>query len=113
MKSQRRKQSRVTHRSTAAEREKLMEEFKASGLGRREFAERKGINPLTFSSWFRRTRKRHKQASKEAEFIRVSLPASVSGEVEIEADISTGLRLRIKGLSLCEAAGFVREVSSC
>jgi len=113
MKSQSKKQSRVTRRSTAAEREELIKEFKASGLGRREFAERKGINPLTFSSWFRSPRKQKRSSFRAAEFVRLSLPSTESGKVEIEADVSSRLRLKIRGLGLREAASFIREVASC
>ena len=113
MKSQSKKQSRVTRRSTAAEREELIKEFKASGLGRREFAESKGITPLTFSSWFRRSRKQKRICTVAAEFVRVSLPGGESGEVEIEAEVSSRLRLKIRGLGLLEAASLIREVASC
>ena len=43
----------VRHRS-AEDRERLMDEFKASGLTQRAFAERAGIHPETLSQWLRK-----------------------------------------------------------
>ena len=56
-------------RSTAAQREVVLEQFKRSGLSGTKFAQLAGVNYQTFAGW------RRQQQRKQAKSARASLPA--------------------------------------
>jgi hypothetical protein len=76
---------------------RIAEEFEASGLTQREFAERRGLPLGTLQSWVYR---RRRQVSAVAEPAVRLLPVQVSsarasGEVALEVVIASGVRLRV------------------
>lgn len=112
MKNKSQKPRRVSRRTSAAERERLIAEYKSSGLSRREFAERHGINPLTFNGWFRRSLRGGEPPLSGTGFVKVQLSSGPIKPVDVEADCG-GMTLRICGLEIKQAAKLLREVSSC
>ena len=113
MKKKATKRGRVTRRTTAAERETLLREYHASGLSRREFAKRKGINPLTFHGWFSKRLRKRAEDSPSAKFVKVAVPDAAKGSAAVVAETPSGVRLRIEGLGLHEIASLLREVGTC
>ena len=79
---------RVKRRHSAEDRERLIAEFKASGLTGRAFSEQKGIHPTTLSGWVSRA----DQAS--SGFAELSVP--ISSPAPIEVDLPNGVRLRVR-----------------
>ena len=113
MKAKATKQRRVTRRTTAAEREMLLREYRASGLSRREFAERKGINPLTFHCWFSKRLVTQAGNRPPTKFVKVAVPVAAKSSPAVIAESPSGLRIRIEGLGLHEMASLLREVAAC
>ena len=113
MKKKATKRGRVTRRTTAAERETLLQEYEASGLSRREFAERKGINLLTFHCWFSKRLENQAGNRPLTKFVKVALPDAAKRTITVVAESSSGLRIRIEGLGLHEIASLLREVPTC
>lgn len=93
-------------RRTAAEREALITEFKASGLTRKEFAKQHGIPENTFIYWLR------PKSVIPAGFAEVKITAPVRMPLEVE--LKNGVRIRLcctdKRIGLAE---LLREVSRC
>jgi hypothetical protein len=76
---------------------RVAEEFEASGLTQREFAERRGLPLGTVQSWVYRRRRQLSAAAEPA--VRL-LPVQVSsapasGEVALEVVVASGVRVRL------------------
>ena len=112
MKTKGRNRRRATRRTTAAEREEILREYRESGLSRREFARRRGINPLTFHGWFRK-RAAIPGGSGKTAFVRVAVKAGPENGPALSAEYTSGVRIRMEGLSLRQAAELLREVAAC
>ena len=113
MKTTTSKTGRVVRRTTAAQREALIQEYHASGLGRREFAQRKGINLLTFHCWFSKRLKKPVEKSQSAKFVKVAVPDTPASTIAVVAESPSGLRVRIEGLGIHQVAVLLSEVGAC
>jgi transposase-like protein len=113
MKNKTNKTDRVTRRTTPAERAKLIREYYASGLSRRDFAVSRGINHLTFHSWFRTKELSHAQNETTGKFVKIELAENAGRRVELVTECTSGVRVHISGLDVREAAVFIREVNAC
>jgi hypothetical protein len=93
-------------RRTAAEREALINEYRASGLGRKDFAKQHGIAPNTFSYWLKA------MDAVPARFAEVKVSRPIQMPVEVE--LKNGVRIRLccndKLIGLAE---LLREASRC
>jgi transposase-like protein len=113
MKTTSKDRRRASRRTTAAEREQILREYRASGLSRRAFAERRGINLLTFHSWFRKREPKPRTGKASTPFVRVAVQAEAEAEVRLIAEYPSGLRIRLEGVDIRRAARLLREVSAC
>jgi hypothetical protein len=93
-------------RRTTAERETIINEFKASGLTRKEFAKQRGLRVHALA-YLLRPKKVHR-----ALFAEVKVAASIKMPVEVE--LKNGVRIRLccteKQFALADV---LREVSRC
>ena len=104
---------RAIQRRSAEERERLIAEYRASGLSRREFAQQNGINPLTFHGWFNKKLRRPGNRNSEVKFVEASVVAPRSVGIRATLELPKGGRLRIEGLSVEDLAGLIREAGRC
>jgi hypothetical protein len=76
---------------------RIAEEFEASGLTQREFAQRRGLRLSTLQSWvYRRRRQVGAVAEPAVRLLPVQVSrAPVSGEIALEVIIANGVRLRV------------------
>ena len=96
---------RVIRRHSAADRERLIVEFKSSGLSQRAFAGRLGIHPATLSGWIR------KAPGAPASFAEVSLPLSAPAPIEV--DLPNGVRIRVRTTGdVSRTAELIRAVAA-
>jgi transposase-like protein len=96
---------RVTRRHSVADRERLLDEFKSSGLTQRAFAGRLGIHPATLSGWVR------KAAQAPEGFAEVSLPLSAPAPIEV--DLPNGVRIRVRTTGdVSRTAELIRAVAA-
>lgn len=101
---------RAIQRHSAEERERLIEEYEASGLTRGDFADQKGINRWTFSSWFSKKMQKPKKRKSSVKFVEASVaPQPRSGGIQARVELPKGVVLRIDGLSVKDLAGLIRE----
>jgi len=97
---------RVLKRYSAEDRERLIQEYQASGLGRREFCEQHGVNVTTFHGWFKKRRK------KTAKFAEVKL--AVANAEPIELTLTNGVRVGIRHQGTQEElVALIRGVAGC
>ena len=98
---------RVLVRRSAEDREQLIQEYKTSGMTRREFCAKRKINLQTFHGWFGK-----RPVRSSPRFAEVALP--VSGTAPIEIELPKGVCIRLRDPSaLSEVAAFIREVNGC
>lgn len=109
MKAQhRRRGRRVLARYSAEDRERLIKEHAASGLTRREFCERHGINLTTFYGWFKASPK-----ATAPQFMEVALPAGTPAAA-IEIELGTAVRIRLHdGSQLQVVLAALKELGAC
>ena len=82
-----------------------MDEFKASGLTQRAFAERAGIHPATLSQWLRKV-----SAAQEG-FTELSVPIAALAPVEV--DLPNGVRIRVRTTGdVSRTAALIRAVAA-
>jgi hypothetical protein len=98
---------RVPAQYTAADRERLIQEHARSGLTKKVFCAKRGINLTTFHGWFKRRNK-----SGPARFAEVKLPVGMAAPIEIELPRGVHIRIRDTG-RLRDVVEFVREVAGC
>ena len=87
----------------------MIEEYEASGLSRGEFADQKGINRWTFSSWFSKKMQKAKKRRSSAKFVEASVALPRTGGIRATLELAKGGVLRIEGLSVQDLAGLIRE----
>ena len=106
---------RRVRRRSAADRERLIEEFQSSGLTKKAFCEKRGINVGTFQGWFQRDRKdgggsRKGRGGSESVF--TELLVSGPGEAPVEILLPNGARVCIRPLGkAAELAELIRGVT--
>jgi hypothetical protein len=85
---------------TAEQRQELIEEYKASGLGKAEFCRQRDVNLATFCHWFaKRKRRRRRSAKAESRAPKLAEVAVVQPAVEqaaIEILLPNGTRIGIR-----------------
>lgn len=87
----------------------MMAEYEESGLSRGEFADQKGINRWTFSSWFSKKMQKPKKRQSSVKFAEVSVALPQGGGIRATLELPKGGVLRIEGLSVRDLAGLIRE----
>jgi len=96
---------RVVRRRNAEDREQLIDEFKASGLTQRAFADRVGVHPATLSQWVR------KASVTQEGFTELSVP--ISAPAPIEVDLPNGVRIRVRTTGdVSRTAELIRAVAA-
>lgn len=91
---------------SSEQREKLFQEWSASGLSKKEFCTRKQINYQTFIWWFSKKESRSKT---KAAFLPVTV-ADACSDVHVEIHLSDSRRVFIKG---SVAADLIRTILQC
>ncbi len=94
-------------RRNAAERAKIIELFRASGLSQRQFCEREGVSAWSLRQWLSKAEigsneqtpvKRKPRVRNEADnkFIEICNPLPGGNGVEVELSLPGGISLRIR-----------------
>jgi hypothetical protein len=79
---------------SAAEWRGIIEQYRQSGLGSREFCAQEGLTLRTFEDWYRRLRRSEPSKGRVVE----GKPGSVGGGPwAVELEVPTGVRLRVRG----------------
>jgi len=90
------------------QREELLKEYKASGLGRKEFCEQRGIRLTTFYGWFKKRRKKRTTPA----FAQVKVTAPKQAPIEIHLPNGQKLGILLNGKQE-ELASLIRGVLGC
>ena len=104
---------------TAEQRRELMEEYKASGLGKAEFCRQRGVNLATFCHWFdakkgRRRKRSAKGIARAPKFAEVAVVPSAVEQAAIEILLPNGSRVGIRHQGeRDELIALVRGVAGC
>ena len=102
---------RAPQRRSAEERERLIQEWKASGKTRGEFCAERGVNVTTFHGWFKKKPK--KKSVKKPKLARVELTAGLTGN-GTEVVLPNGCRVHnAHALSGTELIALVKELARC
>ena len=83
-------------RRSRADWERLMEQYKASGLKQRTFCEQHGLGYSTFCYWRKRLRQPAIENHSEHLFELPMLPVDVHSDWRVELDLGHGIVLRLK-----------------
>lgn len=95
--------------ANAAEREKLLVAFAASGMTQRAFSQREGINYFTFATWLRKQRLGAMASKAKPAFVEVGVPAlAVAAASRLEVVLPDGVIVR--GMDSAEVAALVRRL---
>jgi hypothetical protein len=78
---------------SAAEWRGIIERYRQSGMGSREFCAQEGLTLRTFEEWYRRLRQRE---TRKGQFVEVK-PQPPAGSWAVEVEFPTGVRLRVRG----------------
>ena len=78
----------------AAEWRSLIERYRQSGMGMKEFCVQEGLTLRTFENWYRRTRSAEKP---RGHFVEVMSPVLAAGPWAVEVEFPNGVRLRVRG----------------
>ena len=79
---------------SAAEWRGIIERYRQSGMGSREFCAQAGLTLRTFEKWYRR----HRSAEPgKGQFVEVKPLATTAGPWAVEVELPTGVRLRERG----------------
>ncbi len=81
-------------RRSAAEWRTLCERFARSGLGVAEFCAREAITESRFKKWYQRS---HGAAPPKGQFIELVPAVPGAGRWEVELELPSGARLRLRG----------------
>jgi hypothetical protein len=79
---------------SAAEWRCLIERYRQSGMGMKEFCAQEGLTLRTFENWDRRTRSAEKP---RGHFVEVRPPVLAAGPWAVEVEFPNGVRLRVRG----------------
>ena len=96
---------RVLRRFTAADRERLVAEFRASGLSCRAFSTLHGLNLATFYGWLQRK-------PKAVAFAAIDVPLRVAAPIEVL--FPNGVRVAIRPVGAgVELPALLRSLADC
>ncbi|MBT7067385.1 MAG: transposase [Verrucomicrobia bacterium] len=98
---------RVNKRYRANDRERLIKEQAESGLTKKAFCERNGINRGTFLGW-----RRYQTAVKKPAFAQVKVPTATPAAVEVLLPNGVRIGIRHQGKQ-DELVSLVRGVAGC
>jgi hypothetical protein len=79
---------------SAAEWRGIIERYRQSGLGMKEFCAQEGLTLRTFEEWYRR--QRHAERGR-GQFVEVKPPGTSTGLWAVEVELPNGVRLRVRG----------------
>jgi len=107
MKNERATGRRVRGRTSAADRERLVAEFRASGLSRQAFAQQHGIHLTTFHGWLQR-----RVLRKATGFAEVQVAPWSQAAIELLLPNGTRIGIRHQGKRE-ELVALIRGVAGC
>lgn len=81
-------------RRSAAEWRGIIERYRQSGLGIKEFCAQEGLTVGTFELWYRRHRRAEHRAG---QFVEVKPLGAAAGLWAVEVEWPSGVRLRLRG----------------
>jgi hypothetical protein len=81
-------------RRSAAEWRGIIERYRQSGMGMKEFCAQEGLRVGTFEQWYRRTRS---AAPRRGQFVEVQPLPALAGPWAVEVELPSGVRLRLRG----------------
>jgi len=79
---------------SATEWRGIIERYRQSGLGMKEFCAREGLTLRTFEEWYRRQRRTEPG---KGQFVEVKPLAVAAGPWAVEVELPNGVRLRVRG----------------
>jgi hypothetical protein len=79
---------------SAAEWRGIIERYRQSGLGMKEFCAQEGLTLRTFEEWYRRQRRAERG---RGQFVEVKPPGTSAGPWAVEVEVPNGVRLRVRG----------------
>ena len=100
---------------TAEQRRELIDEWKASGLGKAAFCRQRGVNLATFCHWFGRKKKRRRKGAAQApKFAEVAVVQPTVEQAAIEILLPNGSRIGIRHQGKRDdLVALVRGVAGC
>ena len=81
-------------RRSAAEWHAIIERYRQSGMGIKEFCAQEGVTVGTFELWYRRHRRAEQRTG---QFVEVKPLSAVAGPWAVEVEWPSGVRLRLRG----------------
>jgi len=81
-------------RRSAAEWRGIIERYRQSGMGIREFCAQEGVTEHRFEQWYRRSRRAEHG---KGQLIAVPPVAPAAGPWAVEVELPSGVRLRLRG----------------
>jgi hypothetical protein len=81
-------------RRSAAEWRGIIERYRQSGMGIREFCAQEGVMEHRFEQWYRRSRRAEPG---KGQFVEVKPPVLATGPWAVEVEFPNGVRLRVRG----------------
>jgi len=79
---------------SATEWREIIERYRQSGLGMKEFCAQEGLTLRTFEEWYRRQRR---AAPGKGQFVEVKPPVPTAELWAVEVELPNGVRLRLRG----------------
>jgi len=105
MKTKQRRDRRGRVLRTAAQRRKLISDWRESGLSQAAFCVRHGVHPTTFTTWCRATNPKAPRAGKNSpstKFAEFQMP--VGGSAPVEVELPNGVKFLVR------QTGMLREL---
>lgn len=79
---------------SAAEWRGIIERYRQSGMGIKQFCAHEGLTVRTFEKWYRRSRSAE---SGRGQFVAVKSIVPTEGPWAVEVELPSGVRLRLRG----------------
>jgi hypothetical protein len=79
---------------SAAEWRGIIERYRQSGMGLKEFCAQEGLTVGTFEKWYRRQRRAEPG---KGQFVEVTPPGMTAGPWAVEVELPNGVRMRLRG----------------
>jgi hypothetical protein len=79
---------------SAAEWREIIERYRQSGMGMKEFCVQEGLTLSTFEEWYRRQRRAEPRPGR---FVEVKPLGTTAGPWAVEVELPNGVRLRLRG----------------
>jgi len=79
---------------SAAEWRGIIERYRQSGMGMKEFCTQEGLTLRTFEEWYRRQRRAEPG---KGQFVEVNPPVPTVEPWAVEVELPNGMRLRLRG----------------